>query len=181
VSGPITPEASAAFYEARGRVLGEDPPDEPTCRVCDGPVPPPGRSLCSDVCRRKRKAASVRAAMAKWEAETGQTWHARYGDKRRAHARANHWRRRYPGMALAEDARRRSLTEGGETFSPQEVFDRDEWVCGLCGVPIPADVRHPDPRSASVDHVVPLARGGAHTRENVQAHLACNLRKGARA
>lgn len=33
----------------------------------------------------------------------------------------------------------------------------------------------------SVDHIVPLARGGSHSADNVQsAHLLCNLRKGAR-
>ncbi len=38
----------------------------------------------------------------------------------------------------------------------------------------------PDPKSASIDHVVPWSRGGAHTRGNVQAAcLDCNLRKGA--
>ncbi|MEV6398476.1 HNH endonuclease [Streptomyces sp. NPDC051907] len=32
--------------------------------------------------------------------------------------------------------------------------------------------------SASLDHIIPLARQGDHTRINVQlAHLLCNLRK----
>lgn len=35
--------------------------------------------------------------------------------------------------------------------------------------------------SASLDHVVPLSLGGAHTPENTQAsHLICNGRKGNR-
>ena len=35
--------------------------------------------------------------------------------------------------------------------------------------------------SATLDHVIPLAKGGAHARANVRcAHLICNLRKGDR-
>lgn len=35
---------------------------------------------------------------------------------------------------------------------------------------------------ASLDHIIPLSRGGHHTADNVQAaHLACNHRKGAKA
>jgi 5-methylcytosine-specific restriction endonuclease McrA len=36
----------------------------------------------------------------------------------------------------------------------------------------------PHPKSASLDHVVPLIDGGEHTYANVQlAHLACNVGK----
>jgi 5-methylcytosine-specific restriction endonuclease McrA len=38
--------------------------------------------------------------------------------------------------------------------------------------------RFPDPLSPSLDHVVPLARGGEHTYGNVRtACLGCNVRK----
>lgn len=67
-----------------------------------------------------------------------------------------------------------------ERIDPRFVFARDGWCCQLCGGPIDATLRSPDPGSASVDHVVPLARGGSHTQDNVQAaHLGCNVRKGA--
>lgn len=65
-----------------------------------------------------------------------------------------------------------------ESFSSREVFERDGWVCGLCSEPIPRDVLWPDLRSPSIDHVVPIARGGEHSLANVQAaHLSCNSRK----
>ena len=39
----------------------------------------------------------------------------------------------------------------------------------------------PDRRSPSVDHVVPLSRGGDDTLANVKlSHLTCNLSKGNR-
>lgn len=79
---------------------------------------------------------------------------------------------------------RRALKAGssaGEPFSNVDVFNRDGWVCGICSEPVSADAVYPDPLSASLDHVVPLSLGGAHSLENVQlAHLSCNVRKGAR-
>lgn len=68
-----------------------------------------------------------------------------------------------------------------ESFDRLEIFDRDEWQCGLCGEQVDPTARHPDPLSASLDHVVPISLGGQHSRANAQcAHLGCNVRKGAR-
>ncbi|WP_078569258.1 HNH endonuclease [Streptomyces sp. NTK 937] len=68
-----------------------------------------------------------------------------------------------------------------ETVRAVEVFVRDAWTCSLCNGPVDAAAAWPDPESASVDHVVPLSRGGSHTMANVMtAHLRCNLRKGNR-
>lgn len=51
--------------------------------------------------------------------------------------------------------------------------------CAICGEVMDPDLRHPDPMSKSVDHIVPLARGGSHSQQNLQyAHFVCNLRKG---
>lgn len=84
--------------------------------------------------------------------------------------------------ATASHSRRVRMADGpAERFSPVEVFDRDGWRCGLCGETIDSQLRWPDPWSASLDHVLPLAAGGQHTRHNTQAaHLQCNIRKGAR-
>jgi 5-methylcytosine-specific restriction endonuclease McrA len=67
-----------------------------------------------------------------------------------------------------------------EVFDRREVFERDGWRCGLCGEPIDKGIAWPDPMSASLDHVVPISRGGKHSRANAQAaHLTCNVHKGA--
>lgn len=80
-------------------------------------------------------------------------------------------------------AMRRAKTRGAlvEKFHPDEVFVRDAWVCGICELPVDRSLRWPEPGSPSLDHVVPLASGGSHTRENTQcSHLYCNSVKGAR-
>jgi len=68
-----------------------------------------------------------------------------------------------------------------ESVNRDVVLERDHWICYLCGDNIPAAEKWPAPLSASMDHVIPLARGGAHTYENIKsAHLSCNISKGAR-
>ncbi|MSS84495.1 HNH endonuclease [Actinomycetaceae bacterium WB03_NA08] len=61
------------------------------------------------------------------------------------------------------------------------VFERDGWICQLCGGPVDPELKRPDVMSASLDHVVPLSLGGDHSMENSQlAHLSCNSAKGSR-
>lgn len=65
-----------------------------------------------------------------------------------------------------------------ERFTRQDVLIRDGYMCGLCIEPIDPDLPYPHPRSASLDHIIPLARGGSHSMSNAQAaHLDCNRRK----
>lgn len=72
------------------------------------------------------------------------------------------------------------MVEAGESIDPREVFETDGWICGVCREPVDPALEWPDPRSASVDHIRPIARGGAHVRANVQCtHLACNILKSA--
>lgn len=66
-----------------------------------------------------------------------------------------------------------------EKFDRVEIFERDGWICGICNEPVDPGLAHPDPMSASLDHIVPVSRGGKHSRANTQcAHLTCNVRKG---
>ena len=54
--------------------------------------------------------------------------------------------------------------------------------CGICGKPVDFSYRYPHPLSATVDHIIPVAKGG-HPSDisNMQlAHFACNRVKGDR-
>lgn len=60
-------------------------------------------------------------------------------------------------------------------FSAFEIFERDNWTCGVCGEEIDPDLAHPDPGSAVIDHIDPLPHG-ENTPENVRAaHMRCNI------
>ena len=66
-----------------------------------------------------------------------------------------------------------------EQFSRQDIFVRDHWICGICETSVFRNKKAPHPKSPSLDHIIPLARGGTHTKANVQcACLGCNIRKG---
>lgn len=58
------------------------------------------------------------------------------------------------------------------------LHERDGWRCYLCGDAVDQRARHPEPLSAVLDHVVPVAKGGLSTEENLRtAHSVCNARK----
>lgn len=79
-------------------------------------------------------------------------------------------------------ARRTRLREAFvEAFDRLEIFERDGWICQICSEPVDRGARFPDPNSPSLDHIIPIARGGKHSRANAQtACLGCNVRKGDR-
>lgn len=79
--------------------------------------------------------------------------------------------------ALDKKAKRRARDLGAtevENISRDEIMQRDNQTCHLC-------LRWVSVHDASLDHVVPLSKGGQHTKDNVRlAHRVCNSRKGDR-
>lgn len=66
-------------------------------------------------------------------------------------------------------ARRRKLMDPVDRWV---VYERDGGICHIC-------LEMTDPRNWHMDHVIPLARGGAHAYDNVAvSHPACNIAKG---
>lgn len=98
-----------------------------------------------------------------------------------------HVKLRKAELIRARDAVNRAKEWGVETelVIAREVFERDGWICHLCGELIPAVLRTPrvlggkhNPLSPAIDHVIPLSKGGPHTMENCRAaHWTCNARK----
>lgn len=77
-------------------------------------------------------------------------------------------------------AKRRAAKKGADTelVDALKVAERDGWVCYLCDNPVDPLVQRPDLMCRSIDHVIPLSKGGPHNYSNVRlAHLICNLRK----
>lgn len=76
----------------------------------------------------------------------------------------------------ARRARMRQVSH--QKINPLDIYNRDGWICGICGKPVMQTVKYPDLNCVSLDHIVPLAKGGTHTRDNVQcAHMICNSLK----
>lgn len=103
-------------------------------------------------------------------------WYHAHIEQRREYARK--WCQAHPEGSYARNARRRGLLEKAEKVSPQEIFQRDGWICQICGKKVNPKLKSPDPISASLDHIIPLSKGGTHERKNLQlAHLICNIKK----
>ena len=82
----------------------------------------------------------------------------------------------HPEVGAAGQARRRARLAQVETedFTRQEIFLRDAAICGICGEFV-------DESNWHMDHIIPISKGGPHTRANVQvAHPRCNREKGGR-
>lgn len=79
------------------------------------------------------------------------------------------------------DAIRRAERAGAlviEAFDRREVFERDGWICYRCDRPTNRDASPFDTLSPTVDHVVPLSKGGTHSLANARtACLGCNSAK----
>lgn len=76
-------------------------------------------------------------------------------------------------------ALQRSVTVGDVDIA--RLWADARGICGICAEPINYALNFPDPMSRSVDHIVPLSKGGTHEQANLQAaHLVCNIKKGAK-
>jgi len=103
---------------------------------------------------------------------------ARYrADPARSLAETRAWRKANPEKVFEMYAKRRALAGGSTRVEPvvrQAIYDRDKGLCGICGQPV-------ERSKMTLDHIVPLVRGGPHTPENLQtAHRFCNCRKWAK-
>lgn len=88
--------------------------------------------------------------------------------------------RRCGKKAVGQMRRARQRSVAAYPIRRHWIFERDGWICQLCGGPIDPSLVVPDPMSPTLDHVTPIARGGAHSEANLQAaHFECNWRKGA--
>lgn len=112
-----------------------------------------------------------RRSMAKWRAANPEA----------AKAKMSEWIAANPGrwteLTRAYGGRRRArkaATQNGPVDLAQ-ILERDGMICHICSGAIEsmADLHF--------DHVIPLAKGGPHTMENIApSHAQCNMHKGAR-
>lgn len=128
------------------------------CRIRGCKKPPGrGRSLCfMHITRFKRHGSFHKPPGRKYVRLDYETWRDR---KSQAHTRR---------MRLLRNAR-------FEPYERHAVFERDHWVCWICGKKINRRRKGRESLAPSIDHVIPLSRGGDDTLSNVRAaHFGCN-------
>ena len=78
-------------------------------------------------------------------------------------------------------AARYGCTKFDDSITLEAVRQRDRDICQICGNPIDIkDIKNGHIRRLypTVDHIIPLSKGGSHTWDNVQlAHMCCNAGK----
>jgi 5-methylcytosine-specific restriction endonuclease McrA len=110
---------------------------------------------------------------------------SRHANLDRARATSRRYYHNNPDLVNARTIMRRDIERSGqpgEEINVREVAEAYEWICQLCMELIDPNLRHRqwdcEPMGLSLDHIVPIARGGCHVRANVQpAHLLCNVQK----
>lgn len=159
------------------------------CAVCDrlftGRVP--SIKYCSDECMTVRNLEQLRKKYKdEWQqpepfecGECGVIVVLEYGDTNR----------RYCSSLCADRStnrnayhRRKARRASGkrEAIYRAYICSRDKWRCHICGKKVNGKLKNPHPKSATLDHVIPLAVGGTHEKKNIKlAHMICNATKGA--
>lgn len=77
--------------------------------------------------------------------------------------------------------RARLRTNIVETIRPEQIYIRDKYKCWICGCKVISTYGKDNcynKDAATLDHVIPLAKGGTHTKENIKtACRQCNAIK----
>jgi 5-methylcytosine-specific restriction endonuclease McrA len=74
---------------------------------------------------------------------------------------------------VSKSAKRRArrLDAFVEHIDRKTLWDQHKGICGICRTPVTL-------QAMTIDHVVPLAKGGLHSYANCQpSHESCNLAK----
>lgn len=93
--------------------------------------------------------------------------------ERQKHLKRN--RKKQENKSLLTRARKYGVVK--ETISRAKVYDRDKYKCRVCGIKVVRTKTYA-PNMATIDHIIPMSKGGPHTYENVQTLCAqCNSNK----
>lgn len=91
------------------------------------------------------------------------------------------WRKNNPDRVYSNNAKRRALKKSrhSEPYNRLDVLAENNSLCWICKTIINVALPPRHRNSFSIDHVIPLVKGGDDVRSNVApAHLGCNSSKG---
>lgn len=158
------------------------------CKVCHQNFQPnrSGVLFCSDDCRKElnrqrtkehydahQKADAINKPVLKECAHCGTEFTAiKYIDK------VVYCSIRCTKKAMKLTRRARKKNQFVEAVYRNEIIKRDNQTCQLCLKKVDLTKQAPHPLSVTMDHIIPLAKGGTHEPKNIQlAHFICNSRK----
>jgi len=118
----------------------------------------------------KEKAARRRAKYSALGVNPQQEW--RHNNPEKYKAQRKRYRDKHPEKFRCRDGRRRAKTLGGHLSNNLigVLFKKQKGICPCCGKPLGVDFH--------LDHITPLAKGGAHADWNMQLMRSeCNIEK----
>lgn len=81
-------------------------------------------------------------------------------------------------MSQGRANRTQTLMRLSREAGRRQIFARDNWTCARCGFRFGVGVVQKQGRRLTLDHVIPLSKGGTHDSDNMQAMCdECNCRK----
>ncbi len=159
------------------------------CRHCRSRLPFGSKArYCSDACRKASRGNRLLAmrlacvvvggpvakpSVCVW---CGQTWIPQ--DRRRRMFCSRECARKAARKTSKHKRRQRIRSGHADKISVHRLIERDLGQCHLCRNPVDVTACVPSEMAPTIDHVIPLAKGGTHTWGNVAlAHFGCNYRK----
>lgn len=134
----------------------------------------PGRKITDEQLIKDAETLNCREIAVKYNMSEERVW-------RRARQLGISLETRCCGGRWGTRAARYGCKEFDRSITLKELIKRDGGICQLCGEPTDgSDINdgHIGKRYPTLDHIVPLSKGGTHTWDNVQlAHMSCNARK----
>lgn len=157
---------TTAIRRRRVTMENEDKKRGRVCNMCPNAIPVSAKA--------QAKSCSVKCQQASWYEE----------NERRLRSAAREWSLANPEKVIDYRHRRRSRKRNAPyemNIDVLAVCERDNFECWICDTPVDMTLKHPNPLSKNLDHIIPLARGGTHTFNNLAlSHSKCNLKKGTR-
>jgi 5-methylcytosine-specific restriction endonuclease McrA len=128
--------------------------------------------------RRWREEVATRPEFKEWECAwcnemirvpISFTGHNKYHDECKLRARRARDRRK---------TLRRQGVKSVERITHEEIAERDGYLCHICGDSVDMSLPRTSKLGATLDHVIPVSKGGVDSRENLKlAHWICNVKK----
>ena len=150
------------------------------CKYCDNEFEVGRRKLyCSEECVNKQEELEKKKRWRFKKCKYCEQWHYKYNNVYCSKECRRKGNRLYD--ELRKNKRLERARKNGQFDADIDIYkliERDGGHCYLCGDDVLFTYHYNDPKYPTIEHVMPIARGGTHSWDNVKvACRECNTRK----